>query len=167
MLSPVLLRLLCFFSRQKHKPDKFVLGQFLQLCHCAFCKFLYFCFYVGQGGGHCRYRISLCFLPVTADKVDFIKCELSPALIPQIPCFWSLPLAFSGQLLRFLSCENCARRDVFFSLSDSFSICVFKLPLSKYSLLYFSSPRTPRGGVGSLGCYSKHRIFLSPGQRPR
>ncbi len=93
--------LLHIFSRQKHKLGKFFLGQLLQLFRCAFRKLLYLRFHVGQGGGYCRHRISPCFLPVTADKVCFLKVELSHALIPPIPCSCSLPPAFSGRRLRF------------------------------------------------------------------
>lgn len=78
------------FSRQKHKCGKFFLGQLFQISRCAFCKLPYLCFHVGQGGSHCRHRINPCFLSVTADKVDFFKCELSHAPIPPIPCFCSL-----------------------------------------------------------------------------
>ena len=93
--------LLHIFSRQEHKPGKFFLGQFLQLFRCAPCKLPYLRFHVGQGGGHCRHRSRPCFPPVTADKVCFLKVELSHAPIPPIPCFWSLPPAFSGRRLRF------------------------------------------------------------------
>ena len=88
------------FSRQKHKPGKFFLGQFLQLFRCALRKLLYLRFHVGQGIGHCRHCISPCFPPVTADKVCFLKIELSHAFIPPISCFCSLPPAFSGRRLR-------------------------------------------------------------------
>lgn len=100
--------LLHIFSRQKHKLCKFFLGQLLQLFRCALCKLPYLRFHVGQGGGYCRHRISPCFLPVTADKVCFLKVELSHTLIPPIPCFCSLQPSFgrfcflSGRLLRFL-----------------------------------------------------------------
>ena len=109
--------LLRIFSRQKHKPGKFVLGQFLQLFRCALRKLLYFRFHVGQGGGHCRHRISPCFLPVTADKVCFFKVELSHVPIPPIPCFCSLPPAFSGRRLQSFCPVQAAPAGTAFSLS--------------------------------------------------
>ena len=92
--------LLHIFSRQEHKPGKFFLGQFLQLFRCALRKLTYLRFHVGQGGGHCRHRISPCFPPVTADKVCFLKVELSHVFIPPIPCFCSLSPVSSGRCLR-------------------------------------------------------------------
>ena len=103
-------------QQAKHKPGKFFLGQFLQLFRCALRKLTYLRFHVGQGGGHCRHRISPCFLPVTADKVYFLKVELSHAFIPPIPCFCSLPPAFSGRLLRFLCPLQAAFARTVFSL---------------------------------------------------
>ena len=70
------------------------------------CKLPYFRLHIGQGSGHScrRFLFRVCF--VTADKIDFLICELSHVLIPPILFFWSLPPSFgwfcslSGQLSR-------------------------------------------------------------------